>query len=108
MIEQPDELTEEIIRYVLHASRVVPFAVANPHGLLGLEQLASAVVAHRADTQNYPPTDRVRRPIVLPVRTWEKLHTLADTDSQASPRPASAGEIAAATIEQYLLDAASS
>ena len=35
-------LSEEQIRQALHASRVVPLAVARPHGPLGLEQLAAA------------------------------------------------------------------
>jgi len=101
-------LTEEEICRALHASRVVPLAVANPHGPLGLEQLAAAVAAHRELTQSQPPTDRVRRPIELPVQTWEKLRTLAATTSEAGAPPVSAGELAAAIIEQYLLDAASS
>jgi hypothetical protein len=33
----------EVIRRALHASRVVSLEVANPHGPLGLEQLAAAV-----------------------------------------------------------------
>ncbi|HTU93747.1 MAG TPA: hypothetical protein VMF69_26945 [Gemmataceae bacterium] len=65
--------TEEEIRRSLHASRVVPLAVANPHGPLGLEQLAAAVAAQRENTQNHRSTDRVRRPIELRVQTWEKL-----------------------------------
>src|SRR4051812_9198079 len=36
-------LTEEQIRDVLHASCVIPVGVPNPHGPLGLEQLADAV-----------------------------------------------------------------
>jgi hypothetical protein len=36
-------LSEEQIRQALHANRVVPLAVAKPHGPLGLEQLAAAV-----------------------------------------------------------------
>jgi hypothetical protein len=70
-------LGEEEIRRALHAGRVVPLAVANPQGPLGLEQLAAAVAAQREDTQGRPSTDRERRPIALPVRTWEKLHALA-------------------------------
>lgn len=100
-------LTEEEIRKALHASRVVPLAVANPHGPLGLEQLAAAVAAHRETIQSQPPRDRVRRPIELPVQTWEKLHALAATATKAGAPPVGTGEIAAAIIEQYLLDAAS-
>jgi hypothetical protein len=36
-------LSEGQIRQALHASRVVPLAVAKPHGPLGLEQLAGAM-----------------------------------------------------------------
>jgi len=100
-------LTEETIRRALHASRVVPLEVANPHGPLGLDQLAAAVAAQRETAQSQAPSDRVRRPIELPVETWEKLRTLAAATSQTGTRPVSAGELAAAIIEQYVLDAAS-
>ena len=99
--------TEEAIRRALHARRVVLLAVANPHGPLGLEQLAAAVAAHREAAQDQPPAERVRRPIELPVQTWEKLHALAAATSRAGTFPVSAGELAAAIIEQYVLDAAS-
>jgi hypothetical protein len=38
-------LSEEAIRRILRANRVVPLKVANPHGPLGLKQLAAAVAA---------------------------------------------------------------
>src|SRR5215470_11829352 len=98
-------LTEEDIRQALHASRVVPLAVANPHGPLGLEQLAAAVATHREAAPPHPPSDRVRRPIELPVQTWEKLAALAAATSRAGTTPVSAGELAAAIIERYVLDA---
>lgn len=100
-------LTEEVIRRALHAGRVVPLAVANPHGPIGLEQLAAAVAAHREGNQTHPSPDRVRRPIELPLRTWEKLRALAATTSQDGASPVSAGELAAAIIEQYVVDAGS-
>ena len=100
-------LTEEDIRRALHASRVVPLGVDNPHGPLGLEQLAAAVAKHREEAQSHSGADRVRRPIALPVQTWEKLHALAAATSRAGTSPVSAGELAAAIIEQYVLDAAS-
>jgi hypothetical protein len=99
--------TEETIRRALHASRVVPLGVANPHGPLGLEQLAATVATLRDDAQTRPLPERVRRPIELPVQTWEKLHALAAATSRAGSPPVSAGELAAAIIEQYVLDAAS-
>ncbi|HZU37039.1 MAG TPA: hypothetical protein VFA18_14055 [Gemmataceae bacterium] len=96
-------LTEEEIRRALHADRVVPLGVANPHGPLGLEQLAAAVAVHREGA----PADRVRRPIDLPLQTWEKLHALAAATSKAGTPLVSAGELAATIIKQYILDAGS-
>src|SRR5712692_11626592 len=98
-------LTEEAIRRALHAARAVPLAVTNPHGPLGLEQLAAAVAAHREAAPSHPQPDRVRRPIELPVQTWEKLHALATATSGAGKPPVSPGELAAAIIEQYVIDA---
>jgi hypothetical protein len=98
-------LDEETIRRALHADRVVPLGIANPHGPLGLEQLAAAVAAYRGAAP--PQPDRVRRPIELPVQTWEKLHALAAATSGAGTPPISAGELAAAIIEQYVLEAGS-
>jgi hypothetical protein len=103
----PQSLTEEEIRHALHADRVVPLAVANPHGPLGLEQLAAAVAALRDAGQSTPHQDRMRRPIELPLQTWEKLHTLAAAASKAGNEPISTGELAAAIIERFVIDAAS-
>jgi hypothetical protein len=100
-------LSEEAIRRALHASRVVPLAVANPHGPLGLEQLAAVVATVRESAQSHPQPERVRRPIELPVQTWEKLHALAEATSRSGTQPVSASELAAAIIEQYVLDAPS-
>ena len=96
-------LTEEEIRRALHADRVVPLGVTNPHGPLGLEQLAVAVAAHRKT----PPPGRVCRLIELPVQPWEKLRALAAATSKAGSSPVTAGELAATIIEQYVLDAGS-
>ena len=103
----PQLLTEDEIRLALHAGRVVPLAVANPHGPLGLEQLAAAVASHREAGQSTPHQDRVRRPIELPLQTWEKLHALAAAPSKAGTAPVSTGELAAAIIEQYVSDTTS-
>lgn len=100
-------LSEEAIRHAWHASRVVPLKVANPHGPLGLEQLAAAVAAHRQAAQTQPQPERVCRPIELPLRTWEKLRDLATASSPAGTPPVSAGELAAAIIEKYVIDAVS-
>ena len=96
-------LTEEAIRGALHASRVVSLTVANPHGPLGLEQLVSVVAA----TRRHPTSDRVRRPIELPLQTWEKLHALAAASTLTGTAPVSAGELASAIIERYVIDAVS-
>ena len=100
-------LTDEAIRRALHASRVVPLAVPNPHGPLDLEQLSAAVASRREATQAHPQPERVRRPIELPVQTWEKLQALAAGASRAGLPPVSAGELAAAIIQEYVLGAAS-
>ncbi|HWG43784.1 MAG TPA: hypothetical protein VN688_13490 [Gemmataceae bacterium] len=39
-------LTEEAIRHALHANRVIPLSVANPHGPLGLKQLVASAPAN--------------------------------------------------------------
>lgn len=97
-------LSEEAIRAALHANRVVPLSVANPHGPLGLEQLAATVAAQRDATRNQPSSNRVRRPIELSVQTWEKLHALAAVTSKAGSHPLSAGELAGAILEQYVAE----
>ena len=93
-------VTEEEIRRALHASRVVPTNVANPHGPLGLEQLAAEVAQRTAQSQ--PSETLVRRAIDLPVDTWEKLDKLAATSSQSSATPIRPSDIAATIIEQFL------
>ena len=98
-------LTEEEIRRALHAKEPVSLGVANPHGPLGLEQLAAAVATHRKTAKDSSQAGRVRWPIELPLPVWEKLQTLAAATSQAGASPLSAGELAAAIIEQYVLDA---
>lgn len=91
-------LTEQQIRDVLHASRVVPFDVPNPHGPLGLEQLAEAVAGLRAAPPT--PAGNVERPLNLPVATWAKLDGLARTATKAGSRRVSASDVAAALIER--------
>jgi len=50
-------LTEEASRRALHARKVVPLAVANPHGPPGLEQLAAA---HSPGGHTGPPAAGAR------------------------------------------------
>jgi|SRR5882724_2227325 len=93
-------LSEEQIRQALHASRVVPLAVARPHGPLGLEQLAAAV--SRVNPALGSGAPRVRRPIALDHETWEKLEQLAETAAQTTSQPVTASQMAVAIIEQYV------
>ena len=93
-------LSEEQIRQALHASRVVPLAVAEPHGPLGLEQLAAAV--SRVNPALGSGDRRVRRPIALEYTTWEKLEQLAETAAQTTSQHVTASQVAAAIIEQFV------
>ena len=93
-------LSEDQIRQALHASRVVPLAVAQPHGSLGLEQLAAAV--SHVNPALGAGSPRVRRPIALDHATWEKLEQLAETVGQTTSQTVTASQLAAAIIEQYV------
>jgi hypothetical protein len=93
-------LSEEEIRQALHASRVVPLAVARPHGPLGLEQLAAAVA--RVNPTLGSDSPRVRRSIALDHETWEKLEQLAETAARTTLQHVTASQVAAAIIEQYV------
>jgi hypothetical protein len=100
-------LTEEEIRRALHADRVMPIDVADIHGPLGLEHLAAVIASYQGAARGQPPEPRVRRPIALSVQTWEKLQDLANATAQNRRSPVSAGDLAAAIIEQYVLKTAS-
>ncbi len=91
-------LTEDEIRRTLHAARVVPINVANPHGPLGLEQLAAAVAKVRGEER----PQRVHRAIALSAQTWEKLDQLAQTATATGSKPSSASELASALLEQLI------
>jgi hypothetical protein len=93
-------LTEEQIRQALHASRVIPVGVPDPHGPLGLEHLAAAVARHvdRADRPADQP--RLRRLIELRTETWEKLADLAEATACANSAHLSASQLAAVIIER--------
>ena len=90
-------LSEQQIKQALHAHRVLPLDVANPHGPLGLEQLAEAVSRLSGPA---PGPLRVERPIAVPVETWRKLDELARNASLAQPHPITASDVAAAILEQ--------
>jgi hypothetical protein len=91
-------LTQEEIKNALHASRVVPLPLANPHGPLGLEQLAE-MVRSLVQTKS-APEERVQRPIALPVATWQKLDELAREATSADAAPLTASTLAAVILEQ--------
>ncbi len=95
-------LSEQEIRQALHASRVVALSVPSPHGPLGLEQLAEEVGQIIALWTSSEAGARVRRPIELPIETWEKLAHLAKAATQATSRPMTASEVAGAIIEDTL------
>jgi hypothetical protein len=78
---------------------VLPLAVPNPHGPLGLEQLAAEVARQVAAGPSPSGEPAVSRAIALPAPIWEKLERLART---AAPQPLSATEMAAAILEKAL------
>jgi hypothetical protein len=89
-------LTPEEIRQALHAARVVPVAIANPHGPLGLEQLAAVVEQIREEGRQA----RVERPISVSLETWEKPRRLAQAAAPGDRRQLTASEVAAALLER--------
>ena len=91
-------LSENDIKQALHASRVVPLSVTNPHGPLGLEQLAAAV----ARISGLPEEARIRRPISFSIETWQKLEALAQASTQNQAQPVTPSELATAIVEQFL------
>ena len=93
-------LSEAQIQQALHASRVVPLAVTQPHGPLGLEQLAAAVARINSALDSSDPG--VCRPIALDHTTWEKLAQLAETAAQTTSQHVTASQVAAAIIEQFV------
>jgi hypothetical protein len=88
-------LTEQQIQQALRARRAVPLCVANPHGPLGLEQLAIAVARVAA-----PDCEE----LAIPLRreTRQKLEQLAWAEGEATARPITAAELAAAVVEQFV------
>src|SRR5215831_7938010 len=93
-------LSEKQIQQALHASRVVPLAVATPHGPLGLEQLAAAVA--RINPALGSGGLGVCRSIVLDHTTWEKLAQLADAATQTTAQHVTASQVAATIIEEFI------
>jgi hypothetical protein len=98
-------LAEKEIQQALHARRVVPLSVPNPHGPLGLEQVAAAVAVLADSPVPRAETARIRRPISVSVQTWEKLERLAQTTARENARPVTASEVATAILEQFVATA---
>ncbi len=96
-------LTEPQIQQALHANRVVPIPVANPHGPLGLEQLLETVTRLVGSEALPPQAAQVQRPIALPTETWEKLDHLARAATQASSHSVTASEVAAAILNKIVM-----
>src|SRR5579862_6982744 len=94
-------LTQEQIQQALHARRVVPLAVPNPHGPLGLEQLAEAV-ARLQQSSPADTVDREERPLLLRHDTWGKLEELARKASPSASPPLTATDLAAAILEDAI------
>jgi len=79
-------LSEDEIARILHASRIAPVEVDNPHRPLGLEQLAAAVSQLKTDGVSSGGT--MSRPIRLPKPTWEKLDQFGPRGEQRLARTA--------------------
>lgn len=91
-------LSREDIQAALRASRVVPIGVKNPHGPLGLEQLAAAV--EQLNDRSSRKVSQIQRSISLPVETWQKLDELARQLTQRSSKHVTASDVATSLVVQ--------
>jgi len=91
-------LSRDEIQTALRASRVVPLKVRNPHGPLGLEQLAAAV--QQLDDRPSRETREIQRSISLPMEMWEKLDHVARQLTQGSSRRVTASDVATSLVLQ--------
>jgi hypothetical protein len=89
-------LSEHDAIQTLKASRVIPLATSNPHGPLGLEQLAAEVAEVRGEPRF--PT------VVVPLspETWDKLQRLAESERQSQADPITTAGLVRAIVERYL------
>jgi hypothetical protein len=99
-------LSDEEIRTALHASRVIPVSVNNPHGPFGLEELAGVI--ERLMNGQVPRRDQVQRPVTLPLETWTKLDHLAQELGKSQSQRVSASDVITALVIQGLNAAQSS
>ena len=93
-------LSEQEIQTALHASRVVPIGVENPHGPLGLMHVAQIV----AQLQSGGSTreKKIVRPLEVPIETWLKLEQLAEAATKTAARPVSVSEVAIAILQNHV------
>ncbi len=89
-------LTQQEIKQALRASRVVDLSIKNPHGPIGLEQLAQTVMRVQAGGT------KVVESFEIPVDTWERLERLAVETTRSSNRPISVSEVASAILQHYV------
>jgi hypothetical protein len=89
-------INDQEIKRALKASRIVPLSTANPHGPLGLEQLAAEVAAVRGETR-FPAVV-----VPLPPETWDKLQRLAESERQGRHEQISAADLVRGIVERYL------
>ena len=89
-------LSENEIQQALHASRVVALHTANPHGPLGLEQLAAEVGVIRGE--------RRFQSVVVPLapETWDKLQRLAASARQSNTKLITSADLVREIVERYL------
>jgi hypothetical protein len=93
-------ISKEEIRNALHASRVVTLPIANPHGPLGLEQLAEVVEQLRNTSE--ATQGQVQRPIALSVETWAKLDSMARELGRQQCKRVTASDVLTALVMQGL------
>lgn len=93
-------LNEKEIQQILHATRVIPLGVNNPHGPVGLEHLAEALARIPDSPISESAQVGVRRLIQFNLNTWEKLEAIAQSGLSGAGKPVTASDVAAAIVEQ--------
>ncbi|MDA1055282.1 MAG: hypothetical protein O3C40_33090 [Planctomycetota bacterium] len=91
-------LSRDEIQTALGAGRAVPLNLKNPHGPLGLEQLAATV--GQLVEQRSAATNHIQRSISLPLETWKKLSDLANKLTQSASKQVTASDVATSLVVQ--------
>lgn len=86
------------IQIALGASRVVPLKIKNPHGPLGLQQLAETV--EQLVDRRSAESNQIQRSISFPLETWQKLDALAHKLTQDAARHVTASDVATSLVVQ--------